>query len=302
MFDYLIIFIFWFFSTDEVLNSAKPPIIDNFPEYCTEQFVSYLETIKESIRSEICCIFKKIVIRCTFDEPHFFSINPNCFQYFENPECADDVKPGLVLSLDDLVIHVLSNLINVKRIGMGASSIELVDERRVESFGRVLSSSDPVPHRLNWADLSWGLREDVSTLDASSSLPQPFQASVFMTPSWSMTSIGIQSADMVMHDLSWIWVLLDYFKSYFSDPAFGNPGFEAQKWLHRIKNALRLSKGLPFVPQPGLHVDFRLWLSRPILTLPSDYIKSQVPSLIISSDTGKFDIHLLSACVGMHRI
>ena len=169
----------------------------------------------------------------------------------------------------------------------GASSINLTDERRVGSFQGVLSSNPALPNQISWADLSWGLREDARTLD--SSLPQPFQASVFMTPGWSMTNLGIQSAEMVMHDLSWIWVILDYFKSYFTDPAFGNPGFEAQKWSHRIKNALRRSTSqdvLPFVPLPGLNVDFRLWLIKPILCLPSDYFDSQAPSLIISSDTG----------------
>ena len=106
-------------STDEVFNSARPPTIPyDFPEYSSEKFVSYLERIK-SIRSEICCIFKRISIRCTFDEPNHFSIDPKCFQYFEDPDCADDVKAGLILSLDDAVIHVLNNHLNVKRIGLG---------------------------------------------------------------------------------------------------------------------------------------------------------------------------------------
>jgi hypothetical protein len=106
-------------STDEIFNSARPPTIpDDFPEYSSEKFVSYLESIK-SIRSEICCIFKKISIRCTFDEPKHFSIDPKCFQYFEDPDCADDVKAGLIISLDDAVIHVLNNHLNVKRIGLG---------------------------------------------------------------------------------------------------------------------------------------------------------------------------------------
>jgi hypothetical protein len=105
-------------STDDVFNAARPPTIpDDFPEYSSEKFVSYLESIK-SIRSEICCIFKKITIRLTFDKPGFFSKDPNCFQYFED-DCADDVKAGLILSLDDAVIHVLNNHLNVKRIGLG---------------------------------------------------------------------------------------------------------------------------------------------------------------------------------------
>jgi hypothetical protein len=95
-------------STDDVFNAARPPTIpDDFPEYSSEKFVSYLESIK-SIRSEICCIFKKITIRLTFDKPGFFSKDP-----------TDDVKAGLILSLDGAVIHVLNNHLNVKRIGLG---------------------------------------------------------------------------------------------------------------------------------------------------------------------------------------
>jgi len=280
-------------STDEVFAYASPPTIpDDFPEYSSEEFVSYLETIK-SIGSEICCIFKKLTIRCTFDKPGYFPKDPDCFQYFEDPDCADEVKPGLILTLEDMVVHVLSNHLNIKRIGIGSSSIDIIDERRVPSFQSVLSS-DPIVKQfensnqpISWADLSWGLREDVRTLGTS--LPQPMQCSVFMTPGWSMTNLGIQSPNGAMHDLSWIWVLLGYFKSYYSDSAFGNPGFESQKWSHIIKNALRRSASkdtLQFVPQPGLNIDFRVWLCQPTLCLPSDYFESRAPSLVLSSETG----------------
>ena len=278
-------------STKEVFESARPPIIpENFPEYSSNDFVSYLESKESSIRSEICCMFKKISFRCTFDEPGFFSTDPNCFQYFKDPECLDKEKPGLILSFEDMVVHVLNNHLNVKRIGMGSSSIDLLDERKVSLFQSTLSS-DPVSEcseqQRSWADLSWGLREDIRTL--GSSLPQPVQFSVFMTPGWSLTNFGIQSANGSMHDLSWIWVVLDYFKSYYSNAAFGNLGFEAQKWTHRIKNALRRSANkdtLQFEPQPGVNIDFRVWLCRPILCLPSHSYDPQVPSIILSSETG----------------
>jgi hypothetical protein len=281
-------------STEEVFESAKPPTIpDNFPKYCSKDYVSYLESIEPSIRSEICCMFKKISFRCTFDEPGYFSIDPNCFQYFEDPECADEVKPGLILSIGDMVIHVLNNHLNVKRIGIGSSSIDLIDERKVSLFQSTLSS-DPVSdlsqdsnQQIVWADLSWGLREDIRTL--GSTLPQPVQCSIFMTPGWSLTNLGIQAANGTMHDLSWVWVLLDYFKSYYSNGAFGNLGFEAQRWTHRIKNALRRSAKKDtqqFKPMPGVNIDFRVWLCQPILCLPSDNYDPQAPSLVLSSKTG----------------
>jgi hypothetical protein len=281
-------------SRHDVFESGRPPTIpEKFPEYSSKEFVAYLESFESSIVSEICCMFKKISFRCTFDEPGFFTTDPNCFQYFEDPECADEVKPGVILSLEDMVVHVLNNNLNVKRIGIGSSSIDISDERKVSCFQSTLSSDrdSDLPENsdqaITWADLSWGLREDIRTLD--SSLPQPVQCSIFMTPGWSMTNLGIRCANGAMHDLSWIWVLLDYFKSYYCNGAFGNLGFEAQKWTHRIKNALRRAQNKDvhdFEPQPGLNIDFRVWLCRPILCLPSDNYDPQAPSLVLSSETG----------------
>jgi hypothetical protein len=279
------------FSKEQVSQSAKPPTIPtDFPDYGSEQFVLFLNEA-DSIRSEICCIFKKVTVRCTYDSPGFFSEDPGCFQYFEDPHCSKNEKQGVVLSLDDAVIHVLNNFFNVRRIGIGAAGLQLLDERRVGVFQEVLSTSrsfdDDLEARISFADLSFGLHQDIRTL--GSSLPQPVQFSVFMTPGWSIINVGAQQANGVMHDLSWIWCLLDYFKSYYTNAAFGNPGLLAQRWAHRIKNAIRRSQGrepVDFAPLPGVKVDFRVWLCRPRLCLPSDYYDAQSPSLLIMSDTG----------------
>ncbi|KAG7355258.1 vacuolar-sorting-associated protein 13 C-terminal domain containing protein [Nitzschia inconspicua] len=279
------------FRNEQVYQSAKPPVIpDDFPEYGSEEFVSFLDATDE-IRSEICCLFKKVTVRCTYDDPGFFPEDPGCFQYFENPYCRKDDRVGVILSLDDAVVHIQNNFFNVRRIGIGATGLRLLDERRIGIFQEVLSTSqgldDDFESRISFADLSFGLRQDVRTL--ASSLPQPVQFSVFMTPGWSMINVGAQHANGVMHDLSWIWCLLDYFKSYYTNAAFGNPGLIAQRWAHRIKNAVRRSQGhepAAFVPLPGVKVDFRLWLCRPRLCLPSDYHEQRLPSLLITSDTG----------------
>jgi hypothetical protein len=126
------------------------------------------------------------------------------------------------LTFDNAVVHVLNNFLNVKRIAIGASGLELVDERRIPAFQHVLTTTPPEGiaqnKPLTWADLSWGLREDARLLSGSNSLPQPVQLTVFMTPGkfrygrvtpgWSMINFGAQDANGTMHDLSWIWVLL----------------------------------------------------------------------------------------------
>lgn len=280
------------FFTDQVTKSATPPEIpDDFPAYGTDDFVKHLEDTS-SIRSEICCIFKSLSLRCTFDPPGYFSVDPECFQYFEDPSCPDDEKPGLVLTLEDANIHVLNDFLNLRRIGIGASFLELIDERRTNFSRKVLSTSrvergGKTATTAAWADVGWGLRNDIRTL--SSSLPMPVIFTVFMTPGWSLINVGAESANGVMHELSWIWLFLGYFKSYYTDVAFGNPGHQAQRWTHKLKNALRKSNGeepIEFQPLPGVNVDFRLWLCKPVLCIPSDYFSSHAPCLRIESRTG----------------
>eukprot|EP00934_Nitzschia_sp_Nitz4_P002078 Nitzschia sp. Nitz4//scaffold140_size61219//29533//49080//NITZ4_006440-RA/size61219-augustus-gene-0.64-mRNA-1//-1//CDS//3329536227//2078//frame0 len=280
------------FTPDQVTHSATPPKLpSDFPEYGSEDWVSMVETTP-TIKSEICCIFKHLALRCTFDKPGHFPVDPACFQYFEDPSCHDDVKPGLVLKLDDATVHVVNDFYNVKRIGVGSSSLELVDERRVSAFQTVLVTEPMVNHdgevsSRAWADVRWGLRNDIRTF--GSSLPLPVQCTVIMSPGWSLINVGAQSANGVMHELSWIWLFLDYFKSYWSDAAFGNPGHQAQRWTHKVKNAIRKANGdepVKFEPLPGINVDFRLWLCKPVLCIPSDYVSPQAPSIRIESRTG----------------
>lgn len=278
------------FTAAEVESSARPPKIPkSFPAYGTEEFILYLEDMS-SIRSEICCIFQKLSIRCTFDHPGRYTINPYCFQYFKDPNCPESKRQGLVLSLENAVIHVINDVINTKKIGIGASSLELIDERRPTVFQTVLvtggtrSGGESPP---SWADVCWGLRTDVRALN--SKLPLPFLFTVFMNPGWSLINFGAQDANGVMHDLSWLWILLEYFKSYYTDSAFGNPGYQAQRWAHKVKNSVRKARGkesVRFVEQIGRNIDVRLWLCRPVLCLPSDYYDFQAPSLRLHSRTG----------------
>ena len=138
-----------------------------------------------------------------------------------------------------------------------------------------------------WADVSFGLRNTIQNL--SGSMQQPFQVSVFMTPGWSSINVGGDCVDATMFELSWIWIFLGYFKSYFTLPEFGNPGHVAERWAHKLKNSLRKASGqhpVKFVPIPGINIDFRLWLCQPILCIPSDYRDPRAPMLRIECKTG----------------
>lgn len=278
------------FPLQQVWESAMPPNIpDDFPGYGTAEYVAHLEDTS-SIRSEICCIFKELSLRCTYDPPGHFSTDPGCFKYMEDPGCPDEEKPGVVLSLEDANVHVINDFMNVRRIGIGASFLEILDERRRRTYQKVLSTSRTGTTGLPlkaWADVSWGIRNNCTTLGTS--LPMPVIFTVFMTPNWSLINVGAQSLNGIMHDLSWIWVFLDYFKSYYTVAAFGNRGHQAQRWVHTVKNSIRKSNGeepRKFEPLPGVNVDFRLWLCRPILTVPSEYASTNAPSLRIDSGTG----------------
>eukprot|EP00538_Stauroneis_constricta_P003702 CAMPEP_0119569738 /NCGR_PEP_ID=MMETSP1352-20130426/42542_1 /TAXON_ID=265584 /ORGANISM="Stauroneis constricta, Strain CCMP1120" /LENGTH=88 /DNA_ID=CAMNT_0007619339 /DNA_START=48 /DNA_END=310 /DNA_ORIENTATION=- len=70
------------FTTEQVEESANPPQIPpDFPSYGTPEFVEMLEDLS-LVKSEICCLFKKLSLRCTFDEPGHFAVDPECFKYF----------------------------------------------------------------------------------------------------------------------------------------------------------------------------------------------------------------------------
>ena len=213
------------FSVSEVKKYATPPEIpSSFPSYGTDEFVSYLERIS-LVSSEICCIFNTVTLRCTFDRPNQFPVDPYCFRYFEDANCSAEERPGLVLTLRNAVVHVVNDAMNIKRVAVGSSSLHLLDQRRPLPFQNVLKvgavdSNETSKQRHSWAPLNWGLRDDVHTL--SSELPVPVLFTVFMTPGWSLINTGFQDANGVMHDLSWLWILLEYFKSYYTDMVRSN--------------------------------------------------------------------------------
>jgi hypothetical protein len=91
-------------------------------------------------------------------------------------------------------------------------------------------------------------------------------------------------ADMLegtLEDLSPVWILLDYFGLYFKDEAYGYPYFLANEIVQKALDS-------PRIEHDTLDIDFRLWLTRPHLIIPS---RSEIhcgACIMIDGESGGF--------------
>jgi hypothetical protein len=109
-----------------------------------------------------------------------------------------------------------------------------------------------------------------------------------MTPGWCLINVGVERPDVILADLSPIWVMLDYFASYYKSGSYGNPSFVAAEWKEGLKRDLgrdRLHDG-GLEKQVSLNVDFRLWLLHPCICIPQSVEISAAPSLSLKCSTG----------------
>jgi hypothetical protein len=111
-------------------------------------------------------------------------------------------------------------------------------------------------------------------------LPLPFQVTVFMSPdNHCMINLGADHLEGTIENLSAIWILLDYFGLYFKDIAFGHPSFIAEQMVQgELKSA-------PLDPV-GLDIDFRLWLTRPHLVIPSSSRSHSGVCIMLEAESG----------------
>lgn len=274
------------YSENEIRNRAIHPMPPaNFPEYGSEEYVQWLLEIPGSFATEIVCHFASISMQCTFDPPGYFDVDPSSLRLL--PRGKSD-ETAFSLSLKECMIHLTTDEQSITRMGCSASSFVIYDERKTAPFNefvRVMSSTD-FPNK-TWVDLSFGLKLDGSDLEKGA-LSLPLQATVFMTPGWVLVNLGVEKLDVVMADFTPIWMLLSYFSEYFSSEAFGHPTFEAIAVKEKLKEKLanRAKCDAPHASIPGLNIDFRLWLFRPFLCIPSDMSKLDAPALRIKSDCG----------------
>jgi hypothetical protein len=76
-----------------------------------------------------------------------------------------------------------------------------------------------------------------------------------------------------------IWIILDYFGLYFKDLAFGHPCFLAEQIVQQM-----LTCEIP--ESDPLDIDFRLWLTRPHVIIPSTSGSHSGVCIMIEADAG----------------
>lgn len=283
------------------------------PEYGTEEYVQRLRN-QSGVKSEIALVVDALTIRGSFDQSGYFAEDPRSLRLYAPGKIKKTGKTqvGLLpfnVAFDDFVLGMKTDKDGILRMACGSSTFGVVDERRAKGFEEVfrvgnqvdesgrdstseeddISQSDqqvPTVERRAWADLTWGL--DCSGQTLRGALPQPFQASVFMTPGWCLANLGLENADVTVTDFSPVGILVDYFASYFSSAAYGNPIFEATRRKEELKRELRGSdeKDAPRSKQLSTNTDFRLWLLHPCVCVPESLVRSTAPSLSIDSHTG----------------
>ena len=295
----------------EAAARATLPIV-KVPEFGTDKYVKRLKK-PSAMKSEIALVVDALSIRGSFDEPGYFAEDPRSLQLYAVNKGAigKRTQVGLLpfkVALGDCVLRMTSDTDGILRLASGASRFEVVDGRRASEFEDVFLAGDCTAAidqdsngkdttslmneqvlnagRKAWADLSWGL--DCCGQTLSTALPQPFQVSLFMTPGWCLTNLGFEHADAIMTDFSPIWILLDYFASYFSSAAYGNPVFEVAERKDELKRDLGGNdmNDLGNEKQASMNIDFRLWLLHPCICVPDSLTVSAAPSLSIECSTG----------------
>jgi hypothetical protein len=111
-----------------------------------------------------------------------------------------------------------------------------------------------------------------------------------MTPGWCLTNVGFEHADAILADFSPIWILVDFFASYFKSGAYGNPAFEIAERKDELKRDLAGDTvhdvNVDSEAQASTNLDFRLWLLHPCICVPESLSVTAAPSLSIDCATG----------------
>lgn len=267
--------------SESTLRKAKiPPCPTHWPEYGSENFVERMQTTTGK-KFEMAVSFNEVIWSCEFDTPEYFPEEPVYAFMMQSSK-----KGNICLRAEKCVIRIDTDHDRVIRVGCGARVFSITDEERqisledktVEIKGD-LTSSVPV-------DLNWGLLWSRDTL--MEKLPVPLQLSVFMTPdNWCLVNLAVQDADLRTADLTCIWILLEYFGCYFKHEAFGNPTLVAHEQNKISKPTRQRRESESERKENCLNMDFRLWLLRPHLVIPSsENFNKAKPFLILYSENG----------------
>lgn len=242
------------YDNSHVKSVAELPVkAQDFPELGTEEMRKLLLNPLR-LTSEFCLVYEKLSVRFTFD----------CY---DSDDRLVGESAGSTLCLEKNVLHFTKDEMGVGRCGIASNAVLLQDENCSPCDFLIVPCDD---NSNPWADMQFGLNEDYRSL--AQDLMQPFQVSLFITPSWSMFNVGLDSAKLVLSDFNPIFRLLEFVSAYATDEHHGNPSFAAAKVTGELKQSLREMVGVPddLPPKPVVcgGTDFRLWLTSPIVSIP----------------------------------
>ena len=255
-----------------------PDCPTDWPDYGTQAYVKRMST-PNKITFEVVISLPKLQWHCRFDDPTYYQ--KKVYSAFMMNSKTD----RLSLQMKNLTMQVDIDSDKVMRVGLGATSFIVQDERHSHTM---FPNALHIPGNKKYNDttcinMTWGLElERFISLDE---LDLPFQVSVFMTPDrWCLINLAMEDPDTCTSDLAFLWILLDYFCSYYSQDAFGNPYFivKEEKDTFLKEN---------FIFEAGddencLNIDFRLWLIKPRIVILSDPTDALSPAFLIKSVDG----------------
>ena len=256
------------YSTTTIQQGSGPlDKLETIPDHGCEEFLSLLKNLT-SVSTEVAVVLQELSLNCIFDGETHNTDQPTSTDAF----CVD---------FGEVVVQVASDKYGITRIGVGCKSVSLVDKSTITRV--VLSAVAALPGDA-WADLAFGI-------DHAQSFSQALQLSIFILPGWNVYNLGLSSPQITLSDLSPIFKLMKFLSAYVSNPAFGNPSFDITERLQKFKNELfrntykhSRSSSENYIRSPSL--DFRLWLSRPSLSIPFDQSKNFGPCLRIDGEGG----------------
>lgn len=273
--------LFPFSESTIVDNAVTPPCPEDWPEYGTRLFTDRLKQLSPQ-QFEMALYFHDFHWRCYFQEDVLDGANAGIV-----------AKPTAVIA-KNFAFRMKSDEKGLLRVACTSDSFEIVDccEDRL-SFPHIFAVtnkglSGEGLHSTR-ADLSWGL--DCSRQTLLRDLSYSFQLSVFMSPDNScLVNLGLNAMDGTSADLSSIWCLLEYFAAYFKDEDYGHPAFDAEKERRRARSILKAREGANSTDvsranedDQGMNIDFRLWLVRPMLIIPSNPSNVHDPCLSLEN-------------------
>lgn len=238
--------------------SVDPYPPSNWPAYGTNEFVNRMTNGSLKNSFEMAFHFSDFSWRCSYDHPNYFAKDPPRISLM-GPDCISVAMRGVTCS-------ILCDESSLIRIGLGATTFQVIDERRNESKCPQNVSVDH-ERQASFVDMNWGLECGRHTLVAG--LPLPFQLTVFMTPdNYCMINLGADLLEASLVDLTPIWLLLDYFGLYFKEGDYGNPTFAAEEFVKKSlgRNASATEEQSD---SDCMSIDFRMFLIKPHILVPS---------------------------------